>query len=206
MSNDRNIVTKNYSCDEGSTWVVGGKLILKNADEESGIRRVANVPSTGSAADLILALKKSGIMIGDAFTLSVASCTPPIAETAANSAAATITYADGVITVSVPSVSELEDADHGEYWGIHKWIGFGVGTGLASVVGLKFDDHKAKATLTAADVSEAESVGLTTAGQFVLYIKTEEIFAAEGKSFILSYDGYEDTEVLIKVVESGSDS
>ena len=55
--------------------------------------------------------------------------------------------------------------------------------------------------MTQADADEATSVGLTTAGQFVLYIKAEEIFAAGSKSFSLSYEGYEPTEVQIVVEE-----
>lgn len=198
-------VCKNYSTDGGDTWVVGGKLVLKNENADGGFHRVENVASDADAATLISALKKSGIMVGDAFELDVASCTPPIANTAANSAAATISYSDGTISVVVPSVAGLLDSDHGEYWGTHKWIGFGVSTSLDSVVGLKFDDHTAKVTLTQADADEAVSVGLTTAGQFVLYIKAEEIFAAGGKSFILSYDEYEPTEVTIIVEESEND-
>ena len=198
---DKTHVGKNYATDSGNTWVVGGKLVFDNAGEESGIRRVENVAANADVATLISALKKSGIMVGDAFELGVASCTPPIANTATNSAAATVTYADNVITVSVPSVKELLDSDHGEYWGTHKWLGFGVSTGLNSVVGLSFDDHTSKVTLTQADADEATSVGLTTAGQFVLYIKAEEIFAAGSKSFSLSYEGYEPTEVQIVVEE-----
>ena len=194
--------TKNYSTDGGDTLVIGGTLRL-DGGRLDGFPRVKNLATnSGTIKQLIAALKESGLMVGDAFTLGVASCTPPIAETAANSAAATVTYDDGVITVSVESVDDLEDADHGETWGVHKWICFGVSTGLSSLVGLKFNDHTAVVTLTADDVSEAQSVGLNTDGQFVLYIKAEEILAAGTKSFILSFEGYEDTEVTIRVVEA----
>ena len=196
-------VTKNYSTDNGDTLVIGGKLEIKDGAKVSGLPRVENLVSNSNVASLIAALKKAKLMVGDAFTIGVATCTPPVTETAQNSAAATVAYADGVITVTVPKVSSLKDADHGATWGTHKWIGFGVSTGLSTLVGLNFDDHVAKVTLTADDEAEAQSVGLNTDGQFVLYIKAEEIFAREnGKSIILSKEGYEDTEIIIKVVES----
>lgn len=199
------INTKNYATDGGDTWVVGGKLLLKDEAEFSGFPRVENLASSANVASLIAALKKAKIMVGDAFTIGVASCTPPVTETAQNSAAATVTYANGVITVSVPKVSGLKDADHGETWGTHKWIGFGVSTGLSTLVGLVFNDHVAEVTMTAADEAEAQSVGLESDGQFVLYIKAEEIFARDnGKSFILSKESYEDTEIIIKVVETAN--
>ncbi len=201
----KDIVTKNYSTDNGDTWVVGGKLVIEEGAEFSGFPRVENLAASANVASLIAALKKAKIMVGDAFTINVASCTPPVTETAQNSAAATITYADGVITVSVPKVSALKDADHGETWGIHKWIGFGVSTGLSSLVGLVFNDHVAEVTLTAADEAEAQSVGLNMDGQFVLYIKAEDVFARPaGKSIILSREGYEDPEIIIKVVETAN--
>ena len=196
-------VTKNYSTDNGDTLVIGGKLEIKDGAKVSGLPRVENLASNANVASLIAALKKAKLMVGDAFTIGVATCTPPVTETAQNSAAATVAYANGVITVTVPKVSSLKDADHGATWGTHKWIGFGVSTGLSTLVGLNFDDHVAKVTLTADDEAEAQSVGLNTDGQFVLYIKAEEIFAREnGKSIILSKEGYEDTEIIIKVVES----
>ena len=203
---DKYHVGRNYSTDEGNRMVIGGILELKDEGKLEGFPKAENLASSASVADLILALKKAKLMTGDAFTIGVASCTPPVANTAANSAAATITYADGVISVSVPKVSELLDCDHGEYWGVHKWLGFGVSTGLSSVEGLVFDDGTAQVTLNEGDISEAQSVGLTTAGQFVLYIKAEKVLAEGGQKFTLSYPGYEDTEISIQIVETGDDN
>lgn len=87
----------------------------------------------------------------------------------------------------------------------NKWLGFGVSTGLSSVEGLVFNDGTAKVTLGESDITEAQSVGLTTAGQFVLYIKAEKVLAEKGQSFTLSYPGYEDVEIGIKIVETGSE-
>lgn len=200
----KTVVPKNYSTDGGNTLVIGGVLKLEEEGRLEGFPKAENLAGTASVADVILALKKAKLMTGDAFTITVASCTPPIETTAANSATATIYYENGVITVSVENVEALADSDHGEKWGTHKWIGFGVSTGLSSVVGLVFDDHTVKVTLTDDDVSEAQSVGLNSNGQFVLYIKAEEILAVGGKSFTLSYPGYEDTEIMIKITETAS--
>ena len=197
-------VGKNYSTDEGNRMVIGGILELKDDGKLKGFPKAENLASSASVADLILALKKAKLMTGDAFTISVASCTPPVANTATNSAAATVSYADGVITVSVPKVSELLDCDHGEYWGTHKWIAMGLSTGLSTVEGLVFDDGTAKVTLNEGDISEAQSVGLNSNGQFVLYIKAEKVLAEGGQKFTLSYPGYEDTEIAIQIVETGS--
>lgn len=199
-------VGKNYSTDEGNRMVIGGVLELKEGGKLEGFPKAAHLEASASVADLIDALKKAKLMTGDAFTINVASCTPPIANTATNSAAATVTYDDNVITVSVPSVEGLLDSDHGEVWGLHRWIGFGVSTGLSSVEGLVFNDGTAAVTLGESDITEAQSVGLTTAGQFVLYIKAEKVLAEKGQSFTLSYPGYEDVEIGIKIVETGSEN
>ena len=196
-------VGKNYSTDEGNRMVIGGILELQEDGKLKGFPKAAHLEASASVADVIDALKKAKLMMGDSFTISIASCTPPIANTAANSTAATVTYADNVITVSVPSVEGLLDCDHGEYWGTHKWLGFGVSTGLSSIEGLVFDDGTAKVTLGESDITEAQSVGLTTAGQFVLYIKAEKILAEKGQSFTLSYPGYEDMEISMQIVETG---
>ena len=196
-------VGKNYSTDEGDRMVIGGILELQEGGKLKGFPKAENLSSSATVSELISALKKAKLMTGDAFTIGIASCTPPIANTATNSSAATVTYADNVITVSVPSVADLLDCDHGEYWGTHKWLGFGVSTGLSSVEGLVFDDGTAKVTLGESDITEAQSVGLTTAGQFVLYIKAEKVLAEKGQSFTLSYPGYEDIEISMQIVETG---
>ena len=194
-------VGKNYSTDEGNRMVIGGILELQEGGKLKGFPKAENLSSTATVSELISALKKAKLMTGDAFTIGIASCTPPIANTATNSAAATVTYADNVITVSVPSVADLLDCDHGNQ--NNKWLGFGVSTGLSSIEGLVFDDGTAKVTLGESDITEAQSVGLTTAGQFVLYIKAEKILAEKGQSFTLSYPGYEDMEISMQIVETG---
>ena len=194
-------VGKNYSTDEGDRMVIGGILELQEGGKLKGFPKAENLSSSATVSELISALKKAKLMTGDAFTIGIASCTPPIANTATNSSAATVTYADNVITVSVPSVADLLDCDHGNQ--NNKWLGFGVSTGLSSIEGLVFDDGTAKVTLGESDITEAQSVGLTTAGQFVLYIKAEKVLAEKGQSFTLSYPGYEDMEISMQIVETG---
>lgn len=195
-------VGKNYAKDGGDTWVVGGKLLFDNADENQGLHRIANLPQDATVADLIAALKESGFMVGDAVNINITTCTIPIHNTATNSVNATITYDNGTISVVVPSVAGLLDSDHVDRGGVHKWIGFGVSTGLESVVGLTIEDGGVVTTLTSEDADEAVRSGLTSPGQFIYYIQTEQIFAAGGKSLTFAYKGYEPTKVTIIVSES----
>ena len=127
----------------------------------------------------------------------------PTTETAANSGHATIAFADGTITITLDeTVAELEDADHGATWGEHKWLGFGVRTGLSSVAGVTFkDDTGAKATMSTDDDGEAATLGLS-AGDFVLYIKAEDpAYLTGAKYFTLTKEGYKPIKVKMKVVE-----
>ena len=116
----------------------------------------------------------------------------------------TVTIDGTEITITLNcKVSELANANHGETWGTHKWLGFGVRTGLGSVVGMKFtDDTGASVTLSSADADEAATLGLTTPGDFVLYIKAEQVEYLTGeKYFTLNADGYAETTFTMKIVE-----
>ena len=155
---------------------------------------------------LILNLKNAGIVIPDDWDLSVLACpTPasmPTSETAANSGHATVTIEGTAITITLDcKVADLANANHGETWGVHKWLGFGVRTGLGSIVGVQFtDDTGASATLAADDASEALGLGLS-AGDFVLYIKAEQKEYLTGeKSFTLKTDGYAETTFTMQIV------
>ena len=152
-------------------------------------------------------------MEGDAWSLSVLACPTPSAmpatETAGNSSHATLSVNGTDITITLDcKVSELADADHGGTWGKHKWLGFGIRTGLAAIPGIVFaDDTGAKATLGEADVSEATALGLS-AGDFVLYIKADQpSYLTGNKSFFLSGLGMKRTEFTMRIVEpADSDS
>ena len=208
--------TKNYTEQGGDVTHIGGKLVFDEGGSIAGFPGAENfVPkTTNTAADirsdlntLIKKLKDAGIMIPDEWNVSVLACpTPasmPTSETAANSGHATVTIDGTEITITLNcKVSELANANHGETWGTHKWLGFGVRTGLGSVVGVKFtDDTGASAMLSADDATEATALGLS-AGDFVLYIKAEQAeYLAGEKYFTLKADGYAETTFTMRIVE-----
>lgn len=183
--------------------------------EKAGIvKQGANVaaatgsPTKANFNGLLTALKEAGIIAPDEFNVSVLAVpTPakmPTAETAANSGHATLSISGGVITIALDcEVADLADANHGASWGTHKWLGLGVRTGLASIVGVKFtDDTGASATMASGDATEASDLGLS-AGDFVLYIKAEqEAYLTGGKCFTLEADGYAPVTVSMKITET----
>ena len=204
--------TKNYSTDGGDTLVIGGKLVVGKGAQVEGMRAANMADSTASSYtelkkdfnDLLTALKDGRLMAGDAWSISTkavpgGSAQMPTPETISNSAHATVSYADGVITVALNcEVADLEDADHGEVWGTHKWLGFGVDTGLDSIVGVTYNGSE----LTQADATEASDLGLS-AGDFVLYIKAEDPAYLTGeKSFVLDASAHDPIEIAIKITET----
>ena len=208
---------KNYTEQGGEVTHIGGKLVFEEGGSIAGFPGAANQePVTGNQVKdvkdafnaLLIGLKNAGIMVPDSWNVSVLACPTPAAmptsETAANSGHATVTIDGTEITITLNcKVSELADANHGETWGKHKWLGFGVRTGLGSVVGMKFtDDTGASVTLSSADADEAATLGLTTPGDFVLYIKAEQAGYLTGeKYFTLKADGYAETTFTMKIVE-----
>lgn len=208
----RSYNTKNYKEDNGDTLVIGGKLEVKDGAEVKGLRAVNMAESTASSYtelkkdfnDLLTALKDGGLMAGDAWDADVlavpgGTAQMPTPETIRNSAHATFSIEDNEITVALDcKVSDLEDADHGEVWGVHKWLGFGVDTGLDSIVGVEFNGT----AMTEADAQEASDLGLS-AGEFVLYIKAENpAYLTSGKPFTLKASGMEFTEFNVKITET----
>ena len=208
---------KNYTEQGGEVTHIGGKLVFEEGGSIAGFPGAANQePVTGSQAKdvkdafnaLLIGLKNAGIMIPDSWNVSVLVCPTPAAmptsETTANSGHATVTIDGTEITITLDcEVKDLAVADHGATWGKHKWLGFGVRTGLAAVTGVKFtDDTGASATLGADDASEAQTLGLS-AGDFVLYIKAEqEGYLTGRKSFTLKADGYAETTFTMRIVET----
>ena len=208
---------KNYTEQGGEVTHIGGKLVFEEGGSIAGFPGAANQePVTGNQVKdvkdafnaLLIGLKNAGIMVPDSWNVSVLACPTPAAmptsETAANSGHATVTIDGTEITITLNcKVSELANANHGETWGTHKWLGFGVRTGLGSVVGMKFtDDTGASVTLSSADADEAVTLGLNTPGDFVLYIKAEQAEYLTGeKYFTLKADGYAETTFTMKIVE-----
>ena len=208
---------KNYTEQGGEVTHIGGKLVFEEGGSIAGFPGAANQePVTGNQVKdvkdafnaLLIGLKNAGIMVPDSWNVSVLACPTPAAmptsETTANSGHATVTIDGTEITITLNcKVSELADANHGETWGKHKWLGFGVRTGIGSVVGMKFtDDTGASVTLSSADADEAATLGLNTPGDFVLYIKAEQaVYLTGEKYFTLKADGYAETTFTMKIVE-----
>ena len=214
--------TRNYTEQGGEKTVIGGALEFgSNAKISGGI--IDNVADeTGTATqnkavlkDLLLALKKSGLMVGDDWTPSIPSgitySNMATAGTAANSNKVTVTLDDDVITVAVGGKieDELDEVDHGSTWGKHYWLGFGIRTGFATDAGVTFTQtagsaNPTVATLTDADDAEAYSVGLASAGDIILYIKAE-VVRDNCFEFELSKDGYKTKKYSVVIDETESD-
>ena len=208
---------KNYTEQGGDVTHIGGVLEFGEGASLSGFPGAENLKpkTTNTAGDirsdlnaLIVKLKNAGLMTPDAWNVSVLACPTsgamPTSETASNSGHATVTIDGTAIKITLDcEVKDLAVADHGETWGKHKWLGFGVRTGLGSVVGVKFtDDTGASATLASGDADEATTLGLS-AGDFILYIKAEDAkYLTAEKSFTLWADGYAETTFTMQVVET----
>lgn len=81
--------------------------------------------------------------------------------------------------------------------GSAKWVGLVIDTNEDSIIGISFDGYP----LTQADVEEAASIGIG-AGKFVLWLKAEDL-VVEARTFTLSEEGKEDTEVTVELVDIG---
>lgn len=205
-------LTKNYNTDGGDRTVIGGVLEFEEGAE------VKNFPDggggTGGKAEnqgastatavaglkndfnsLLVKLKEAGLMAADEWNIGV-RLAPRLTDAvaAANNAKASASLADGVITVTadVDDLEESESSTPGQ--GTHKWIGLGIGTGLSSVALAKYNSVQ----LTDADAEEAVSVGLDQPGEFVLYIRADEVVDTP-KTITLKADGYGEIVITIAV-------
>ena len=211
---------KNYTTDGGDTLHIGGKIEFGEGAGFDGFPAAANVANSGTAAQKIeatlVALKDAGLMVGDAWDVSVPTgityANMATAETAANSNKVTVTLEDDVFTVAVGGKveDELSKADHGTTWGKHYWLGFGIRTGLATDAGIKFTQlsglengkEPTVVTLTADDDTEANTVGLASAGDIILYIKAEVVRDNGGLTFSLAGLGMANTVYTVVIDET----
>ena len=211
-------MTKNYNTDGGDRTVIGGVLEFEQGAEVKNFPggggsqggRAENQSASSATAvaglkndfnALLVKLKEAGLMAADAWNIGVRlapSLTDAVA--AANNTKASVSLADGVITVTA-DVDELEESESSAPGqGTHKWIGLGIGTGLSSVALAKYNG----AQLTDADAEEATSVGLDHPGEFVLYIRADEVVDTP-KTITLKADGYPEISVSIVVVAPATD-
>ena len=203
--------TKNYTDKGGDRTVIGGELEIREGARVSGLPSGAQNQPASTATQvaglkndfnaLLVKLKEAGIMEPDAWNLSV-RLAPSLTDavTAANNAKAAVALADGVITIAavVDELEESESSAPGQ--GTHKWIGLGVGTGLSSVALAKYNGSQ----LTDADAEEAASVGLDQPGEFVLYIRADEVVDTP-KTITLQADGYGEIVITIAVAAPDAD-
>ena len=207
---------KNYTEQGGDVTHIGGELIFDKGASMGGAGVMANMAaltsSVNSIADLraeynnlLTELKDSGLMAGDAFTLTVA------AAAGANGDAnrlynagkvSSVAESNGIITITLSDkVANLKDSDGGPGWGTHKWIGIGVSAGISPITGLKYNGS----ALTAEDVTEATNCSLG-AGYFVRWVAADLVLAGDNSqksvdSFELSASGYAKTKYKFRIVE-----
>ncbi len=201
---------KNYTEQGGDVTRIGGKLIFEEGASveglpSSGVSGAAanQAPSTATAVAglkndfnaLLLKLKNAGLMMPDAWNISVRlapSLTDPVA--AANNAKASVSFENNLVTIiaDVDALEASESSAPGQ--GTHKWIGVGIGTGLSSVSQAIYNGSP----LTDSDASEAAAVGLDRPGEFVLYVRADEL-AVTPKVITLNADGYPEVTVTIAV-------
>ena len=207
---DQTIVTRNYFTDEGDTLVIGGKLIVEEGAEVEGLDGGGGAAAENQSAStatavaglkndfnaLLIRLKDAGVMTPDEWnnTARLApALTDPIA--AANNGKASVALEASVLTVTA-NVDELEESESSAPGqGTHKWIGLGIGTGLSSVALVRYNGEQ----LTDADASEAVSVGLDQPGEFVLYIRADEVVDTP-KVITLKADGYPEVAITIRLI------
>lgn len=202
---------KNYRTDGGDTTVIGGKVVFEEgAKIEGAIAPAVNLPSgTATIAQVVTALKNAGLMVGDAFALAYDAVaqdeghadrmynTSQISDVVIDNDAKTIT-----ISLS-KKVSELKDFDGGNGWGVHKWLGIGIVSGINYPTAvLKYND----VALTAEDAAEAAACGLEGTGVFVRWVAADLVLAGiEGEKskgvFSLWADGYAKANYKLVIVE-----
>lgn len=216
---DETKVTSNYGDYDGHDWWVEGKLHVTGEMDFNGesFKPVENLQPNDTFATLIAAMKRAGIMERDTmsdrgFDAELVSTTSalPTAEDISNVGHITdISYEDSVINITLDcKADELEDADHGEAWGTHKWLAFAVKTGLGTIKNITFTDSTgASAVLGDDDIAEATALGIGMGG-FVLYIKAEDkryLAPNGGRKFSLSRSGFKTEIYTIKIVEPEED-
>jgi len=196
--------TKNYTEQGGEKTVIGGELEVKEGAKVTGLPSSApNQPASEATTvatlrddfnALLVKLKESGVITPDAWSFSTRLAPNLSGVGGRNNAKASVTIDGTVITITA-NVADLEEYDSGASGqGVHKWIGLGIGTGLSSLTKMRYNGGAA----TAADVSEAEGVGLDQPGEFVLWIKADEVVTTP-KTATLDADGHKQAVITIVI-------
>lgn len=196
--------TKNYTEQGGEKTVIGGELEVKEGAKVSGIPATApNQPASEANTiaalrddfnALLVKLKGAGIVTPDAWSFST-RIAPNVSDVGGRNNAKASVALDGTTITITTDVAELEEyASSVPEQGTHKWIGIGIGTGLSSLTKLRYNGG----ALTATDIQEAVTVGLDQAGEFVLWVKADEVVTTP-KIITLDSDGYKQTIITIVI-------
>lgn len=155
---------------------------------------------------LLNKLKDAGVMEPETFTMQFADVADSVSGHADRQANTdeiqSVAEEGGVITITLKKkVNALKDFDGQNGWGVHKWLGIGIGVGINPITGLKYNGS----ALAAGDVSEATACGLS-AGYFVRWVAADLVLAGDEtqkskSTFTLAADGYGVVPYTIKIVE-----
>lgn len=194
--------SKNYTEQGGEKTVIGGELEVKEGARVNGLPSAAANQAASTANSvaalrddfnaLLAKLKDSGAVTPDAwnFTTRIA---PNVSGAGGRNNAKASAVIDGTVITITTNVDDLEEfPSSAPGQGTHKWIGLGIGTGLSSLLLMRYNGYAA----TQADINEAAGVGLDQPGEFVLWVKADEV-ATEPKVITLDADGYKETEITI---------
>ena len=172
----------------------------------------ASVASTveGVVTDLntlITKLKNVGVIAPEEFTMAFADVNDSVAGHADRQyntdKISSVEEEDGVITITLSDkVANLKNFDAKNGWGVHKWLGIGIGVGINPITGLKYNGS----ALTADDILEATYCGLS-AGYFVRWVAADLVLREDNTqkskdTFTLWADGYGDNVYRLKIVEA----
>lgn len=197
--------TKNYTEQGGEKTVIGGVLEIKEEGCIKGLPHTPNIPSSSASTvnalktdinNLLSELKEIGVVGKDSFTVTCGLVPNPAEENLVtnHTKVTSVVIDEGVITVTVPVEELISFPSSNPEQGTHKWVGLAVGTGEATLIGIKYGEYP----FTEDDVTEATGVGCS-AGEFVLYLKCDEAVNTP-KVFSLSKKGYAAENITVKVV------
>ncbi len=210
---------KNYTEQGGEVTHIGGKLqfdeggkmaggLLPNQEAATGTGATGGTNAVNAINALLLKMKNSGLMKPDDFTMQYAAVTDTVAGHAdrqyntgkiSNVAVDNDTH-EITITLS-DKVKNLKDFDGLHGWGVHKWLGIGLGVRISPITGLSYNGS----AITDEDVAEASQCTLD-AGYFVRWVAADLVLAGDNSEkskdyFTLWADGYEETRYTLKIVE-----
>ena len=210
---------KNYTEQGGDVTHIGGKLqfdeggkmaggLLPNQEAATGSGATGGTNAVNAINALLLKMKNAGLMKPDDFTMQYSVVTDTVAGHAdrqyntgkiSNVAVDNDTH-EITITLS-DKVKNLKDFDGLHGWGVHKWLGIGLGVGISPITGLFYNGS----AVTDEDVAEASQCTLD-AGYFVRWVAADLVLAGDNSEkskdyFTLWADGYEETRYTLKIVE-----